>query len=131
MTDLVVSLLYYPPSITQPRIKNMATIAILKPTDPVTFGEKTALLIDVIVQCVLDEAPRKITLRQQIWFTAFCDTFIRHLHAANPSWTNWLENRAPRIDPPAQCRVWIRHWLAAFVLDPVKFMANHHAEVMN
>ena len=90
-------------------------------TTAAVFLETTSLLVDVLVEAVLAETTPALTPAQVTWFTAYCDQRFRYFHANNPRWRKWLENRDPRIDPREQCKVWIRHWLAAYVLDPVGY----------
>ena len=59
------------------------------------------------------------------WFTAYCDQRFRYFHANNPRWRKWLEDRDRRIDPRDQCKVWIRHWLTAYVLDPAGYQERY------
>ena len=90
-------------------------------TTAAVFLEKTSLLVDVLVEAVLAEKPHALTPAQVTWFVAYCDQRFRYFHANNPRWQKWLEDRDPKIDPRDQCKVWIRHWLAAYVLDPAGY----------
>ena len=62
-----------------------------------------------------------MTPAQVAWFTVHCDRRFRYFHATRPDWQEWLEDRDWKIDPRDQCKVWIRHWLAAYVLDPAGY----------
>jgi hypothetical protein len=90
-------------------------------TTPDAFLEKTCLMLDYHVGAVLTEKPHALTPAQVTWFTAYCDQRFRYFHANNPRWRKWLEDRDRKIDPRDQCKVWIRHWLAAYVLDPAGY----------
>lgn len=90
-----------------------------------TFREKTSLLIEVLVETVLTEAAATLTPSQRAWFTEHCDLRFRWFHRNNPAWRKWLEDRDRRIDPRDQCKVWIRHWLAAYQKDPAAYQAQH------
>ena len=90
-------------------------------TSNVIFLEKTCLLIDVLVDAVLAEQSHPLTAPQTAWFTAHCEQRFRYFHANNPRWRKWLEDRNRKIDPRHQCKTWIRHWLTAYVKDPVGF----------
>jgi hypothetical protein len=81
------------------------------------FLKKTSLLVDVLVEAVLAEKSHALTPAEVTWFAAHCDQRFRYFHANNLRWRKWLEDCDPRIDPRDQCKVWIRHWLAAYVLD--------------
>jgi len=89
------------------------------------FMEKTSLLVEVLVEAVLVETATTLTPAQQAWFTRHCDQRFRWFHANNPTWRKWLEDRDRRIDPRDQCKVWIRHWLAAYVRDPARYKSQH------
>lgn len=89
------------------------------------FLDKTSLLVDVIVEAVLAERPHALTPTEVTWFTAYCDQRFRYFHATNPRWRKWLENGDWKIDPRAQCKVWIRHWLAAYVLAPAGYQERY------
>jgi hypothetical protein len=90
-------------------------------TTAAVFLEKTSLLVDVLVEAVVAENSHALTPAQVTWFAAFCDQRFRYFHANNPRWQKWLEDRDRKIDPRDQCKVWIRHWLAAYVLDPAGY----------
>ena len=90
-------------------------------TTDAVFLEKTSLLVDVLVGAVLAEKPHVLTQAQVTWFAACCDQRFRYFHANRPDWRKWLEDRDPKIDPRDQCKAWIRHWLAAYVLDPAGY----------
>ena len=96
-------------------------------TTVAVFLETTSLLVDVLVEAVLAETTPALTPAQVTWFTAHCDQRFRYFHANNPRWRKWLEDRDPRIDPRDQCKVWIRHWLAAYVLDPVGYQERYES----
>ena len=104
------------------------------------FLEKTSLLVGVLVEAVLVEhaaakadqswpypSDRLLTPAQVAWFIAHCDQRFRYYHANNPKWRKWLEDRNSRIDPRNQCKVWIRHWLAAYVKDSARYETEHRA----
>ena len=91
------------------------------------FLEKTSLLIGVLVEAVLTETAAVLTPAQQAWFTEHCEHRFRWFHANNPTWRKWLEDRNRRIDPRDQCKVWIRHWLAAYRKNPTAYQAQHAA----
>ena len=93
-------------------------------TTAALFLEKTSLLVDVLVEAVLAEKPHALTPAQVTWFAAYCDQRFRYFHANNPRWQKWLEDRDRKIDPRDQCKVWIRHWLAAYVLDPAGYQGR-------
>jgi len=95
------------------------------------FLEKTSLLVDILVEAVINEKSHALTPIQVIWFSTYCDWRFRYFHANNPRWRKWLENRNRRIDPRSQCKVWIRHWLAAFVPDPINFQERHASYLVN
>ena len=90
-------------------------------TTAAVFLEKTSLLVDVLVESVLAEKPHALTPAQVTWFAACCDQRFRYFHANNPRWQKWLEDRDRKIAPRDQCKVWIRHWLAAYALDPAGY----------
>ncbi len=94
-------------------------------TTTAVFLERTSLLVNVLVGAVLAEKPHALTPAQAAWFTTYCDRRFRYFHANNPRWQKWLEDRDPNIDPRDQCKVWIRHWLAAYVLDPVGYQERY------
>jgi len=94
-------------------------------TTVAVFLETTSLLVDVLVEAVLAETTPALTPAQVAWFTAHCDQRFRYFHARNPRWRKWLEDRDRRIDPRDQCKVWIRHWLAAYVLDPAGYQERY------
>ena len=85
------------------------------------FAAKTSLLIHVQVDMVLAEKPHDLTPEQVAWFIDHCEWRFRYFHANNPRWRKWLEDRNRSIDPRDQCRVWIRHWRDAYVLDPARY----------
>jgi len=92
------------------------------------FLARTSLLVNVLVGAVLAEKSHVLTPAQTAWFVAYCDRRFRYFHANNPRWRKWLEDRDPNIDPRDQCKVWIRHWLAAYVLDPVGYQERYGTE---
>jgi ribosomal protein S27AE len=94
-------------------------------TTPETFLEKTCLILDYHVEVVLAEQPHTLTPEQVAWFFAHCDIRFRYFHANDSYWRKWLEDRNPKIDPRLQCKVWIRHWLAAYTLDPTTYQERH------
>jgi hypothetical protein len=103
-----------------------ATMWIAATAAPV-FLNKTALVTDVLIEAVLAEPipamteVESLTPTQVAWFTAHCDLRFRWFHANKADWRKWLESRNRRIDPRSQCKVWIRHWLAAYRKDPARF----------
>ena len=94
------------------------------PTTSENWLERTSLLLDVQVDSVLAERPearRRLTPNQIDWFYNHVDQRFRYLHALDPKWRKWSEDRDRRIDPRLQARVWIRHWLDAYLLDPERY----------
>ena len=93
-------------------------------TTPDAFADATCLILDFHTSKVLNETPHNLTRPQIEWFRSYCDLRFRWFHANRPDWQKWLENRNPRIDPRGQCHVWIRHWLAAYLLDPAGYQVR-------
>jgi len=98
-------------------------------TTAAAFLEKTSLVIDVLIDAVLAETRNAFALTpaQITWFASHCDQRFRYFHANNPKWRKWLEDRNSRIDPRNQCKVWIRHWLAAYMMNPGRYETQHLA----
>jgi hypothetical protein len=90
-------------------------------TPPDAFVNATALVVDALIDGVLAATPHSLTEPQIKWFRDYCDIRFRWFHANRRSWRKWLENRNHRIDPRGQSRVWIRHWLAAYIKHPARF----------
>ena len=102
------------------------------PTDIEIFANKTAL-----VPCILTEravtqvsAFRMLPDAQKNWFFEHCDLRLRWMHNNNNDWRKWLESKLKRIDPRAQCMVWIEHWAMAFVMNPEQYMERHPHTIM-
>jgi hypothetical protein len=89
------------------------------------FADKTCLIIRQHVGAVLCEKPCTLTADQISWFADHCDQRFRYLHALNPAWAKWLEGRDRKIDPRDQVKVWIRHWLSAYVQGPETYQEKH------
>ncbi len=100
-------------------------------TTPEVFRAKTSLLIDVQVQMVLAEKPHDLTPEQVAWFIDHCEWRFRYFYEKRPDWRRWLENRNRRIDPHDQSRVWLRHWLAAYVLAPVRYQQRWDEDLVD
>ncbi len=90
-------------------------------TAPDAFANATALILDIFLDKVLTDTPHALSAAQVEWFRSHCDRRFRWFHANRPEWRKWLENRNPNIDPRDQCVVWIRHWLAAYMIDPALY----------
>lgn len=102
--------------------KQASKQAKIAPTPVDVFLDRTCFFLAVLVRQVLrEERPYQLTPKQSQWFIDHCDRRVRYLHALNPRWREWLENCNPKIDPRDQCKVWIRHWLAAYTLDPARY----------
>jgi len=94
-------------------------------TPATVFLEKTSLLIDVLVEAVLIKTGTTLPAADAAWFATHCEQRFRYFHRNNAVWRKWLEDRNARIDPRNQCKVWIRHWLAAFIRDPAGFRERY------
>jgi len=88
------------------------------------FAEKTCLILNYHVEEVLATTPNNLTPEQVDWFTTHVSARVRYLHAHNLQWQKWLENRNKRIDPRDQIKVWIRHWLTAYLMDNERYRRN-------
>jgi hypothetical protein len=96
-------------------------------TSPDEFDKGTALMLDVLFEDVANEDShqsqefRKLPASDRDWFQKYCDKWVRYFHANDPKWRTWLEGRNPRIDQRAQVKVWFRHWLAGYVINPDRY----------
>jgi hypothetical protein len=88
------------------------------------FENKTALMLSVFMPPMLGE-------KVPGWFAAHVSARIRYMHANNPGWRKWLENRVASIDPRDQCKVWIKHWFDAYQLDPERYRERHPEALFN
>jgi hypothetical protein len=104
----------------------------VKPTSPEEWLKRTSLLLDMQVDAVLREKPEARLAPDQLrWFYDHVDVCFRYLHATNLRWRKWLEDRDRRIDPRLQARVWIRHWLQAYLRDPAEYQKRHPHSIFN
>ena len=95
------------------------------PTPSAIFEETTCLLLWLLVDQVWAEKPRALTQEEFDWFYDHVDRRMRWLHANKAGWRRWMENEDRRIDPREQAKVWIRHWLDAYCLDPQRYQEQH------
>ena len=98
---------------------------VLDLTPEVAFENRTCLLTDILVDQVFQERDWDIESQYVNWFYGHVNERFRYMHANNPEWRRWLENKRAQIDPRDQCKVWIRHWLTAYVIDPETYQRNH------
>jgi hypothetical protein len=102
-----------------------------RPTDPNIFLEKTCLILDCLLQQIRDADPDDLAPDAVEWFLRHCNLRIRWFHANNRKWRAWLEGEHKRIDPREQCKVWMRHWLAAYRQNPEDYRSRHDMETVN
>jgi hypothetical protein len=90
-----------------------------KPTPIEEFEARTSLVMQVLVDQMLAEYPvNLLTWEERAWFTNNCERWFCRFHANSSAWKEWLENKVLNIDPRDQCKVWIRHWLEAYLRWP-------------
>jgi hypothetical protein len=85
------------------------------------FLENTCLILGYHIHAVIDERDHNLTEAEIEWFVIHCNKWFRYLYQTKPQWRKWLENRDRRIDPRKQCRVWIKHWLDAYMVSPCAY----------
>ena len=93
-------------------------------TTEAKFESRTALLTDVLVDQVFAERYWDLPVPYVEWFYTHVNRRFRMMYA-NPRDRRWLENKSKRIDPRNQCKVWIRHWLTAYTLNPETYQEQH------
>ena len=98
----------------------MATITITREV----FEKETALLTDVLVDQVLTEKAFGLSSDQTAWFKEHVNHRLCWLYANNSKWHIWLSDQG-RVDPRLQAKVWIRHWLDAYVRNPDQYEDQH------
>ncbi len=108
-----------------------------KLTDPEVFAHKTALHVGVLVSgVILDQFLSAVFSREdrdwfnssedKQWFIEHCEQRFRYFHANSEGWRQMLENKNKKIDSRKQAKVWILHWLQAFVKNPKQYKERHN-----
>lgn len=97
------------------------------------FELQTSLMLGVLIEQVLEEnTPSAQKLKEMssystLWFQGHCNRFVRWKYTNDCYWREWLESKNRRIDPRNQVKVWVRHWLEAYVQDPGKYENRYGA----